>query len=136
MDITHASEHKPGTPLAMHAIQQQNAVIVTDKKISQSSDQAKRMIKGTVEALRFIQTNKKESINIRAVYAKSDRETTTSMFESYFPAYSHDGSMTNDALQAAVEDARMRAKIEKAVPVTQVADRTLIAEAQNELGIR
>ena len=38
----------------------QNAVIVTDKKIQQSPDQAKRMIKGTIEALRFIQTNKKE----------------------------------------------------------------------------
>src|ERR1044072_1134459 len=75
----------------------QNALIVTDKKIQQSPDQAKRVIKGTIEALRFIQTNKKESIEILAAYSRSDRETAVSMFESYFPAYSRDGAMTNEA---------------------------------------
>src|SRR5437016_6072308 len=42
----------------------QNAVIVTDKKLQQSPNQAKRMIKGTIEALRFLQTHKAESIDI------------------------------------------------------------------------
>ena len=63
------------------------------------------MIKGTIEALRFIQTNKNESIDILAAYSRSDRETAVGMFESYFPAYSHDGSMSNEALQAALDDA-------------------------------
>jgi hypothetical protein len=56
------------------------------------------------------------------------------MFESYFPAYSVDGTMTNEALQAAVDDAVARAKLEKKVPLSQVADRSLLAEAQKELG--
>ena len=114
----------------------QNAVIVTDKKIQQAPDQAKRMIKGTIEALRFIQTNKKEAIEILAAYSRSDRDTATSMFESYFPAYSRDGAMTNEALQAAVDDAVIRAKLEKKIPLSQVADRTLLIEAQRELGIK
>src|SRR6266404_4960795 len=71
-----------------------------------------------------------------AAYSKSDHETATNMFESYCPAYSREGSITNEALQAAIDDAMMRAKIEKAVTLTQVADRALIAEAQKELGIR
>ena len=112
----------------------QNAVIVTDKKIQQSPDQAKKVIKGTIEALRFIQTNKKESIEILSAYARSDRETAASMFESYFPAYSQDGAMTNEALQAAVDDAVARAKLDKKIPLSQVADRTLLVEAQKELG--
>jgi NitT/TauT family transport system substrate-binding protein len=62
----------------------QNAVIVSDTMIKQSSDQVKRMLKGTIEALQFIQTNKRESIEILASYARTDRETATSMFESYF----------------------------------------------------
>jgi NitT/TauT family transport system substrate-binding protein len=114
----------------------QNAVIVTDKKLQQSPDQAKRMIKGTIEALRFIQTNKKESIDILASYSRSDRETAAGMFESYFPAYSHDGTMTNEALQAAIEEALTRAKLEKGIPISQVADRTLLTEAQRELGLK
>ena len=114
----------------------QNAVIVTDKKIQQSPDQAKRVIKGTIEALRFIQTNKMESIDVLAAYSRSDRETAVSMFESYFPAYSRDGAMTNETLQAAVDDALIRAKLEKKVPLSQVADRTLLTEAQRELGLK
>lgn len=112
----------------------QNAVIVTDKKIQQHPDQAKRMIKGTIEALRFIQEHKAESIEILADYSRADQETAKGMFESYFPAYSVDGTMTHEALQAAVDDALARAKMEKKVPVSQVADRTLLAEAQKELG--
>lgn len=112
----------------------QNAVIVTDKKIQQQADQAKRMVKGTIEALRFIQDHKAESIEILADYARADQETAKGMFESYFPAYSVDGTMTDEALQAAVDDALARAKIEKKVPLSQVADRTILAEAQKELG--
>ena len=114
----------------------QNAVIVTDKKIQQSADQARRMIKGTIEALRFIQTNRKESIDILASYSRSDKETAVGMFDSYFPAYSHDGTMTNEALQSALEDAVTRAKMDKKIPISQIADRTLLAEAQKEVGVK
>jgi NitT/TauT family transport system substrate-binding protein len=114
----------------------QNAVIVSDTMIKQSSDQVKRMLKGTVEALQFIQSNKKESIEILASYAKTNRDMATSMFESYFPAYSRDGTMTDEALQAAIDEALTRAKVDKKVPVSQVANRTLLLEAQRELGVK
>jgi len=114
----------------------QNAVIVTEKKVQQSAGQTKRMIKGTVEALRFIRERREESIDILASYAKTDRETAVGMFESYFPAYSPDGTMTNEALQAAIEEALTRAKMEKHVAISQIADRTLLAEAQKEMGLK
>ena len=56
------------------------------------------------------------------------------MFESFFPAYSSDGTMTDEILKAALEDALRRAKIEKSIPINQIADRTILAEAQKELG--
>jgi len=112
----------------------QNALIVTDKKIQQSRDQIKRVIRGTVEALRFIQENKNESIDILANYSRSDKPTATGMFESYFPAYSPNGGMSDAALAAALEDAVTRAKIDKKIPLTQIADRTMLAEVQKEIG--
>ena len=114
----------------------QNAVIVSDTMIRQSSDQVKRMLKGTIEALQFIQTNKRESIEILASYAKTDRDTATSMFESYFPAYSRDGTMTEEALQAAIDEAVTRAKVDKKIPISQVANRTLLLDAQRDLGLK
>lgn len=114
----------------------QNAVIVSDNKIKQSSDQIKHMLKGTIEALQFIQTNKEESIGILASRARTDRDLATSMFESYFPAYSRDGTMTDEALQAAIDEALTRAKIDKKIPQSQVANRSFLLEAQRELKLR
>lgn len=114
----------------------QNAVILSDKKLRQSSGQVKKMFKGTIEALRFIRERKEETIDIAADWLQSDRPTTRSMVESYLPAYSVDGTMTDQALQAAIEVELDRAKIKKKVSISQVADRTLIFEAQKELGIK
>jgi hypothetical protein len=44
--------------------------------------------------------------------------------------------MTNEALQAALDDATTRAKMKKVIPLTHVADCTLVAEAQKELNMR
>lgn len=114
----------------------QTSLLVTDRKIQQSRDQIKRVIKGTIEGLRFIQQRREESVDILAQWAKVDRETAKGMFESFFPAYSSDGTMTDEILKAALEDALRRAKIEKSIPINQIADRTILAEAQKELGIK
>ena len=114
----------------------QTSILVTDKKLQQSRDQVKRVIKGTIEGLRFIQQRREESIDILAQWSKIDRETAKGMFESFFPAYSSDGTMTDDILKAALDDALRRAKIEKSLPITHIADRTILAEAQKELGIK
>jgi hypothetical protein len=58
------------------------------------------------------------------------------MFETYFPAYSQDGTMTNEALEAAIEEALTRAKMDQKIPLTQIADRSLLTEAQKELGVK
>jgi hypothetical protein len=58
------------------------------------------------------------------------------MFESYFPAYSRDGTMTEEALQAAIDEAVTRAKVDKKIPISQVANRTLLLDAQRDLGLK
>ena len=53
--------------------------------------------------------------------------------KSYFPAYSPNGAMSDAALAAALEDAVTRAKIEKKIPLTQITDRTMLAEVQKDM---
>jgi NitT/TauT family transport system substrate-binding protein len=63
----------------------QNALIVTDKKIQQSPDQVKRMIKGTIEALQFIKREKEESIEIAAKWLRIDRQKAKSRARQCVP---------------------------------------------------
>ncbi|MEX0803143.1 MAG: hypothetical protein WD688_07490 [Candidatus Binatia bacterium] len=44
--------------------------------------------------------------------------------------------MTDEALQAAIDEALTRAKLDKKVPLSQIADRTILREAQRELGLK
>ena len=81
----------------------QNGLIVTDKKIQQSPDPVKRMIKGTIEALQFIKREREESIDIAAKWLQIDRERAKAVLESVFPLFSGDGTMTDVMLQAALD---------------------------------
>jgi ABC-type nitrate/sulfonate/bicarbonate transport system substrate-binding protein len=114
----------------------QNALIVTDKKIQQAPDQIKRMIKGTIEALQFIKREKEESIDIAAKWLRIDRQKAKAVLDSVFPLYSADGTMTDVMLQAALDVEVQRGKIERKVALSEIADRTLLLEAQKELGIK
>jgi len=114
----------------------QNALIVTDKKIQQSPDQVKRMIKGTIEALQFIKREKEESIEIAAKWLRIDRQKAKAVLDSVFPLYSADGTMTDVMLQAALDVEIQRGKIEKKLALWDIADRTLLLEAQKELGMK
>lgn len=114
----------------------QNGLIVTDKKIQQAPDQLKRMIKGTIEALQFIKRDREESIDIAAKWMQLDRPKVKAVLESVFPLYSVDGTMTDVMLQAALDVEVQRGKIERKVALSEIADRTLLLEAQRELGIK
>jgi ABC-type nitrate/sulfonate/bicarbonate transport system substrate-binding protein len=94
------------------------------------------MIKGTIESLQFIRRDKEESIDIAAKWMRLDRPMVKAVLESVFPLYSADGTMTDVMLQAALDVEVQRGKIERKVALSEIADRTLLLEAQKELGIK
>jgi ABC-type nitrate/sulfonate/bicarbonate transport system substrate-binding protein len=114
----------------------QNAIVVTDNKLKKVPDQVKRTIKGTIEALRFIREQQEESVAIAAKWLKLDLPTTRAAFENYLPCYSADGSLTDQALRDLVQYELDRGPIKKDIPLSQVASRDLLLQAQRELKIR
>lgn len=114
----------------------QNAVVVGDKKLKQSPDQVKRMIKGSIEALRFIREQQEESVSIAAKWLRLDLPTARAAFENYLPCYSADGSLTDLALRDLIQYELDRGPVKKEIPLTQVASRDLLLQAQKELNLR
>jgi NitT/TauT family transport system substrate-binding protein len=114
----------------------QNAVVVTDKKLKQSAEQVKRMIKGTIEALRFAREHQEESITIASNWLKLDAATTRAAFENYLPCYSADGGLSDQALHDLIRYELDRANIKKEIPLTQVASRDLLQQAQKEVNLK
>ncbi|MGE5218549.1 MAG: ABC transporter substrate-binding protein [Chloroflexota bacterium] len=113
----------------------QNAIVVTDKKLKQSPDQVKRTIKGTIGALQFIRHREEESVDIASKWLKLDRATTRAAFENYLPCYSVDGGLSDQALHDLIQYELDRSASKKDIPLTQVASRDLLHQAQKELNI-
>ena len=114
----------------------QNAMVVTDKSLKQSPEQVKRTIKGTIEALQFIKDHQEESVAIASKWLKLDLATTRAAFDNYLPCYSADGGLSDQALRDLVRYELERANIKKDIPLSQVASRDLLQQAQRELNVR
>lgn len=114
----------------------QNAIVVTDKKLKQSPEQVKRMIKASIEALRFLRDHQEESIGIAAKWLKLDLATTRAAFDNYLPCYSPDGSLSDQALKDLIQYELDRGTVKREIPLSQVASRDLLLQAQKELNIR
>ena len=114
----------------------QNAIVVTDRKLKQSPDQVKRTIKGSIEALKFIRDHQEESVDIAARWLKLDVPTTRAAFENYLPCYSPDGSLSDQAVHDLIQYELDRSTLKKDIPLSQVASRSLLQQAQKELHIR
>ncbi|HEX2241846.1 MAG TPA: ABC transporter substrate-binding protein, partial [Gammaproteobacteria bacterium] len=114
----------------------QNAMVVTEKSLQHSPEQVKRTIKGTIEALRFIRDHQEESVAIAAKWLKLDLATTRAAFNNYLPCYSADGGLSDKALKDLVQYELERANLKKDIPLSQVASRDLLQQAQMELNVR
>jgi NitT/TauT family transport system substrate-binding protein len=114
----------------------QNAIVVTDKKLKQSPEQVKRTIKGTIEALKFIRENQEESVAVASAWLKLDPAITRAAFQNYLSSYSRDGSLSDQALRDLIQYELDRSGLKKDIPLSQVASRDLLLEAQRELNIR
>jgi ABC-type nitrate/sulfonate/bicarbonate transport system substrate-binding protein len=114
----------------------QNAIVVTDKQLKQSPEQIKRTIKATIEALRFLREHQEESIDIAAKWLKLDLAITRAAFDNYLPCYSPDGSLSDQALKDLIQYELDRGTVKKEIPLSQVATRDLLLQAQKELNIR
>ncbi|HEY7168182.1 MAG TPA: ABC transporter substrate-binding protein [Candidatus Binatia bacterium] len=114
----------------------QNTVVVTDKKLKQSPDQVKRMLKGSIEALKFIREHQEESVAIASRWLKMDAAITRAAFENYLPCYSPDGTLPDQGLKDLIQYELERSNVKKEIPLAQVASRDLLQQAQRELGIK
>ena len=96
----------------------------------------KRTIKGTIEALKFIRQHQEEAVAIASKWLRLDLATTRAAFENYLPCYSADGGLTDQALRDLVQYELDRSTVKKEIPLSQVASRDLLQQAQRELSLK
>lgn len=106
------------------------------KKITERPDEVKRTIKALVRANRFIRDNREESIQILAQWGRSERSAAAAAYDSSVKVFNLDGAIPDSGLRLVLDQAKAEANLSRDIAVTEVAELSLLREAQKELGIK
>ena len=112
------------------------SLVATDRKLNQKPEQIKRIMKGTMEALLFIRNEKEATVQFISRWMKVDPATAAKMYENLSPIFSQDGTITDKAIKAAMDDVLEQTKSKKEVPVSMLVDSSLLKQVQKEMGLR
>jgi NitT/TauT family transport system substrate-binding protein len=112
-----------------------SGLIVHIQKIKDRPDEIKRVIRAGIKANRYIRDNRDGTIPVLAATYKLDNDTAAALYDSFAKGFNLDGSLPEDGLRRLIEDTRSITKVDREVAFTEVADLSVLREAQREFGI-
>jgi len=113
-----------------------SAVATTDFRIKDNRDQAKRLLRAMVRALRFVRERKEEVIPVMMQWLQQTREVASDSYDLIVPSFSPDGGASDATFQFSIDARKGAIKWDKAVPLSQVQNSSLLKEVQKELGLQ
>ena len=106
------------------------------KKIKEKPDEVKRVIRAGIKANRYMRANRDGTIPILMSTYRIDKEVASAAYDSFIKGFNNDGSMPEDGFRRLLEDTKRLMKIDREVALSEVADLSILREAQRELGIK
>jgi ABC-type nitrate/sulfonate/bicarbonate transport system substrate-binding protein len=106
------------------------------KKIKEKPDEVKRVIKAGMKANRYIRKNREGTAQVLSEWLKIDNETAVATYDTIAKAFKDDGSLPESGLRILIDEAKRDNKITRDVTSNEVADLSILLEAQRELGIK
>ena len=110
-------------------------ILSSDKKIKERPDEIKRVIKAGIKANRYIRENRDGTLPVMVEWLKIDREMATATYDSSLKSFSDDLGLPEDGLRLLISEAKQSAKVDREISLREVADLSILKEAQKELGI-
>jgi ABC-type nitrate/sulfonate/bicarbonate transport system substrate-binding protein len=110
----------------------------TNRKLTEKPAEVKRVLKALIKASRFMREreNRDETIQVLSQWARIDRQSAADYYDATWKSSSVDGSIPEKGLRLVLEDAKSAMKIDRDIQPAEVADFTLVREAQKELKLK
>ena len=113
-----------------------SGVLVSVKKIKERPDEVKRLIKAGIKFNRYFRQDREGAIQAMIEWIKIDKETATATYDSVLKAFNDDGGLPEDGLRLLIDEAKKQTKVSRDIAPGDIADLSMLREAQKELGIR
>jgi ABC-type nitrate/sulfonate/bicarbonate transport system substrate-binding protein len=113
----------------------ETGLVASVKKIQEKPDEIKRVIKAGIKANRYIRSNRDGTIQFIMEWLKVNKDVATATYEGVVKVYNEDVNVCEKGLRVTIEERKQTLKITRDVPLSEIADLSLIKEVQRELGI-
>ena len=113
-----------------------SGLIAHTKKIKEKPDEIKRLIKAGIKANRYMRANRDGTIPILMSTYKLDKEVSSALYDSFVKGFNDDGNLPEDGFRRLIEDTKSITKVDREIALSEVADLSILKEAQRELGIK
>jgi NitT/TauT family transport system substrate-binding protein len=114
----------------------EDGIIAHVKKIKEKPDEINRVIRAGIKANRYIHSDREGTLQFLMEWQKVNRDIASANYDSAARAFNDDGSLPEAGLRLIVDEAKKTAKIDRDIPLSDVADLSILREAQKELGIK
>ena len=106
------------------------------KKIQTKPDEVKRVIRAGIKANRYIRGNRDGTVQFITEWLKVNREVAAETYDGVSKVYNEDVNLCEKGLRVTIEERKQTLKITRDVPLSEVADLSLLREVQREMGIK
>ena len=113
-----------------------SGVGVNVRSIQQNRDQVKRAARALIRASRFIRDHREEAVKILIAWGKAKPEHAYASYDATVKVISPDGGIPEDGLKFLVDQAKRDVKITRDIPMSEIADFSILREIQQEIGLR
>ncbi|HTN70422.1 MAG TPA: ABC transporter substrate-binding protein [Methylomirabilota bacterium] len=113
----------------------ETGLVASLKKIQEKSDEVKRVIKAGIKANRYIRGNREGTIQFIMEWLKVNKDVAAATYEGVAKVYNEDPSLCEQGLRVMIEERKTTLKVTRDVPLSEVADLSILRAVQRELGI-
>lgn len=113
-----------------------SGVGVNVRSIQQKRDQVKRSARALIRASRFIRDHREEAVKVLIAWGKAKPEHAYAAYDATVKVISPDGGIPEDGLKFLVEQAKRDVKMTRDIPMSEIADFSILREIQQEIGLR
>ena len=111
----------------------ETGLVTSVKKIQEKPDEIKRVIRAGIKANRYIRGNRDGTIQFLMEWLKLNRESAMATYDSVVKVYDDDINLCEKGLRLVIDETKKTMKLSRDVPYSEIADLSILRDAQREL---
>ena len=114
----------------------ETGLVTAVKKIQEKPDEIKRVIRAGIKANRYIRGNRDGTVQFIMEWLKINREVATATYDGVAKVYDDDINLCEKGLRLVIDETKKSLKVSREIPFSEIADLSILREAQRELNMK